>query len=116
MKLLYIAGPFNHEDTIHGIARNIIAASEVALEAARKGWMPLCPHKNTSDFQHATDIPASFWYEGDIEILKRCDAVLLIPGWEGSFGAMGEAAAAERFGILVYEYDVIGIPSVEVTA
>lgn len=104
MKLLYLAGPFSDDDPIHGVARNVLAASEIALEAARKGWMPVCPHKNTQDFQHAADIPPEFWYEGDLDLMRRCDAVLMLPGYERSQGALRELEVATAEGMGVYYY------------
>jgi nucleoside 2-deoxyribosyltransferase len=112
VKLLYIAGPFSHRDRVHGIDRNILAASEIALACWKAGWATICPHKNTAGFQHTT-VPDSVWYEGDLEMLRRCDAVLLIPGWGHSMGAMNEAAEAEHWEIPVYVYDRDGIPSPE---
>jgi hypothetical protein len=109
MKLLYISGPFGHADPIHGIEANILRASEIALEAWRKGWAAICPHKNTAGFQH-TDIPWETWMEGDIEMVKKCDAVLMIPGWEQSRGACLERDEARRAGVLVLDYRN-GIPS-----
>jgi len=104
MKLLYISGPFSDPDPIHGIERNITRASEIALEAWRKGWAVICPHKNTSGFQH-TEIPWETWMEGDIEIVRRCDAILMIPGWLNSRGAMLERMEARNAGKLVPVYD-----------
>jgi len=117
MKILYIAGPFSapegDPDPLHTIEANILAASRIALEAARKGWMPVCPHKNTAGFQHCLDIPVSHWYDGDIELMKRCDAVLLIPGWRESKGAAVERAVAIASGIPFSEYERGGMPTPE---
>jgi len=43
--VLYLAGPFGAPDPIHGIQRNILDASEIALKAWKKGWAVICPHK-----------------------------------------------------------------------
>ena len=40
MKVLYISGPFSHPDPVHGISRNILQASEVALLAVLR-WTDL---------------------------------------------------------------------------
>jgi hypothetical protein len=113
VKLLYLAGPFGapegDPDPLHTVNENITAASRIALEAARAGWMPVCPHKNSAGFEH-TEIPAAFWYEGDIALMLRCDAVLMIPGWEQSRGACLERDEARRAGVLVLDYRN-GIPS-----
>ena len=70
-KLLYISGAFSDDDNIHGVERNIILASEAALQGWRQGWTVICPHKNTKDFQWATDISHDVWVEGDLEMAEK---------------------------------------------
>lgn len=133
MKIIYIAGPFR-ASTAWGIAENVRAAERVGLEVARAGAMPLIPHANTAHFhgegpQLGHDFSASshcrhcligfgdirktevcsmlsdrFWLEGTLELLRRCDAVLLVPGWEKSSGTRAEIEEAERLGIPVAEF------------
>lgn len=43
-----------------------------------------------------------FWYEATLEALRRCDAVILVPGWEESKGTVAEVAEAVRLGIPVF--------------
>ena len=42
------------------------------------------------------------WLEGDLEMLRRCDAVLVVPGWEKSSGTRAEIAEANACGIPVF--------------
>lgn len=56
-------------------------------------------------------MPDEVWYDGYLEMVRRCDAVLLVPGWERSKGALMEKDEADRHGIRVFEYDQVGIPS-----
>ena len=86
--ILYISGPFSSPDILHGIEQNILNASMFSLEAWEKGWAAMCPHKNTSGFQH-TDIPWSVWMDGDLAFIDRMnpekgDALFMMPGWETS--------------------------------
>ena len=108
MKVLYIAGPYDHQDPIHGIQENIINASRVALEYWRQGWAVICPHMNTAGFHHVKDIPPETWIQGDLEILARCDAILMIPGWTKSSGAKAERDYALEHGIEVLYYPESG--------
>jgi len=103
-KLLYISGPFSDDDNIHGVERNILLASEAALQGWRQGFAVICPHKNTAGFQHATDIPHEVWIEGDLEILKHCDAICMLPGWQNSKGALQEKIFASEKGLEILYY------------
>lgn len=85
--VVYIAGPFR-ADTHWGIAKNVRKAEEAALEVWKAGFTAICPHLNTAHFQG--ELPDEEWLEGDLEIILRCDAVLLIPGWTASKGSVGE--------------------------
>lgn len=115
--ILYISGPFSHSDSLHGIDENILKASKIALEAWVSGWAALCPHKNTSGFQHCNE-KWETWMDGDISFIRRMsakegDAILMIPGWELSEGAKLERFIAEEIGLSVYEYGVDGIPKIK---
>lgn len=105
MKVVYIAGPYNHPDYLHGVQENITRASRIALEYWRRGWAVVCPHMNTSGFHHAKDVPRETWIQGDLEILSRCDAILMIPGWTRSQGAKTERNYALENGIEVLYYE-----------
>lgn len=101
MKVVYIAGPFrgpNHWE----IEQNIRRAEALALKAWRAGFAVICPHANTRFFDGAA--PDTVWLEGDLEILKRCDAVLLTSDWEKSTGARHEVSYARGQGIPVYYF------------
>lgn len=103
-RILYISGPFSDPDPLHGIDRNILLASEAALQGWRQGWIVFCPHKNTSGYQHVSDLPYEVWIEGDLEILRRCDAICMLQGWENSQGARKELALAEELDLEVLIY------------
>lgn len=101
MKVVYIAGPFRAESA-WGVEQNIRRAEELALEVWRTGKAAaICPHTNTRFFQGATP-DDDVWLKGDIEILHRCDAVLLTPDWERSSGARAERKVAQEAGIPVF--------------
>lgn len=99
MKVVYIAGKFT-APTAWEIAENIRHAERWGLEVAKRGAMPLIPHANTAHF-HGLQT-ADFWYRGTLELLKRCDGILCIPGWMESKGARAEHAYAESAGMGVW--------------
>ena len=102
MKLVYIAGPFR-ADTAWQVECNIRKAEELSLMVWRLGAACICPHANTRFFDGAA--PDEVWLDGYIEILKRCDAVLLVDGneWRKSRGTRIEVDIAKASGILVFE-------------
>lgn len=112
VKFLFLSGPFNSKDKVHGFDENILRVSKIGLEAAEMGWGILPPHKMTAGYQHSS-IPDSFWVEMYLELLSRsADAILMCPGWENSPGSRKELERAEREGIPVYYYELDSIPDV----
>lgn len=100
MKLVYVAGPFRGANSWE-MECNIRRAEELSLEVWRMGAVALCPHLNTRFFQGALE--DSTWLLGDLEMVKRCDAVLLTPDWQRSRGACGERSEALANGLPVFE-------------
>lgn len=99
MKVVYVAGRFTAPNAWE-IERNVRAAEEVGMQVAKMGAMPLIPHANTRFF-HGTISP-EFWYEGTLELLRRCDFVVLVKGWEDSKGVKLELEEAKRLGKPVF--------------
>lgn len=102
MRVAYIAGPYRAA-TVRGIVENIRRAEETALRYWRSGFAVICPHMNTQLFDGAA--PDSLWLDGDIEIMKRCDVVVAMIGWQKSKGANAEIELARSEGIEII-YDV----------
>lgn len=87
MKLAYVIGPYRAQNAWER-EQNIRRAEEVALELWRLGFAVICPHTNTRFFDGAAD--DSIWLAGDLEILRRCDLAVVIPGWDKSRGSRAE--------------------------
>ena len=98
MTLVYIAGPFRGASAWE-IEENIRRAERLALEVWKRGAACICPHANTRFFQGAA--PDQVWLDGDLEMVKRCDVVLMTPDWERSSGAREEHRLALELGIPV---------------
>ena len=101
MKVAYVAGPYR-APTVRGIVENIRRAEEAALWLWRNGYAALCPHLNTALFDGAC--PDEVWLAGGLELLRRCDLVVLVPGWESSEGTRVEVAEAYRLGLPMHEW------------
>ena len=99
MRIVYIAGPFRAVNSWE-IEQNIRRAEALALEVWRLGAAALCPHANTRFFQGAAD--DAVWLEGDLAMLRRCDALITTERWERSTGAQAEVAAARVWGLPVF--------------
>lgn len=99
MKLVFVSGPYR-ADTEYGAHSHIQAAEKVALEVWKLGAACCCPHKNTAYFAGA--LPDQTWLEGDLEILARCDAVMLMDKWMESEGARAEQRRAGELCIPVF--------------
>lgn len=95
MKLVYVAGPYR-ASTAWGIEQNIRRADEVAAQVWKAGLAAICPHANTRHMDGLTS--DENFLDGTMEMLRRCDAVLLVEGWQKSSGSRAEVSEAMRLG------------------
>lgn len=100
LPVVYIAGPYRAA-TPWQVLGNVRAAQEVALHVWKTGAVALCPHSNTGLFDG--ECPDEVWLDGDKELLRRCDAVLLTNDWRESRGARAERELALEIGLPVFE-------------
>lgn len=109
MKIVYVAGPYmgaTHDGkSYYQISKNILEAREWAKKVIEAGAFPFTPHLNSSHMELDVERSADWWREADLEILRRCDAIFLIPGWENSKGSKMEKEFALANGIPVF-YDI----------
>lgn len=106
MKLVYVAGPFRAKpDPSNQWVQwqNVLRAAALALEVWKLGAACICPHLNTAFYEGSA--PANVWLEGDIEMMRRCDAVLMTEDWMNSTGAIAERSHAHAEGVPIF-YDI----------
>ena len=96
MKVIYIAGKYRGPNA-WAVEQNIRAAEEVAARVWAAGMVALCPHANSRHMEGVAS--EDHFLEGTMELLRRCDAVVLVPNWRDSEGARAEVAEADRLGI-----------------
>ena len=95
--VVYISGPYSGK-----ISENIQKARTVAIQVWEAGYMVFCPHLNTIHFENDCKCVYEDYLAGDIEIINRCNAVLMVEGWEGSNGATQEYNYAKAYGLPIF--------------
>lgn len=103
-KVVYVAGPYRSKWGKLGILFNILRARKVARQLWRQGYAVVCPHSNSA-FMSCKGIPEFHFLHGCLTILERCDAVVLLPGWEKSEGAREELQLAYNLKKEIYEWN-----------
>jgi urease gamma subunit len=108
MKIAYVAGPYrgrSKNKLISYLQRqiNIRRAAKVAKWAWKRGYAVICPHLNSRNFDGLTT-DLMFLNSGK-EILKRCDVMILVPGWRQSEGTIDEIQFARWQGIIIRKYE-----------
>ena len=103
---VYIAGKFRPKGPKEfqriELGTNVRNALAVGFSVARLGCVPVIPHSMYQEF-YGFSVPESFWLEATASLLDRCDAVLLVPGWQESDGTLAERKRAKAQGIPVFE-------------
>lgn len=85
--LIYVAGPFAGE-TNYDVQQNVNRAETIALAVALGGGLGVCPHTMNRNFFGQKD--EAFWLAAVMELLRRCDGIVLAANWEASKGARAE--------------------------
>jgi hypothetical protein len=103
--VIYIAGPFRATNSdgsqdMFRVQENVMRAMALALQVWRLGAVALCPHGNSMFFTGAA--PDAVWLDGDLELVRRCDGLLLTDDWAKSRGAQAERRFALDLGMPVF--------------
>ena len=99
MRLVYIAGPYRAPSPWQ-VEQNIRAAEDLAVKVHAAGMFAVCPHANSRHMEGVAD--DAHFLVGTLELMRRCDAVILTRNWRTSSGALAEVAEATRIGIPVF--------------
>lgn len=94
---IYVAGPYASQPN-----RNVLNAVNAADRLARRGYYVYVPHLN-----HLWDliIPhgAEFWLHNDLFWLRKCDAMVRLPGDSPGADVEEDCAREERIPVVTME-------------
>lgn len=96
MKVIYIAGPYRGD-----VAENMKKAHAVGDKLASAGVAFICPHSNGNPHDHLGQSD-EYWLESTLEIMRRCDGVQLVEGWDASPGTNREIIEALNLNMPVF--------------
>jgi hypothetical protein len=97
--IIYIAGLYSGN-----INENIANARKAAIGVWESGNVAICPHLNTAHFEIDASLDHDDYIEGDLKILARCDAILMLHNWKASKGAKIENQFAMEHKIPIFYY------------
>ena len=96
MNHIYIAGPYRAE-TSWAVEQNIRRAEEIGFLVACAEAVPVIPHTMYRHFDGT--LTDEYWLKATQSLLRRCDGIVLLPGWALSEGSCGERELANRLGL-----------------
>jgi hypothetical protein len=99
MKLVYVAGKFG-DPSVFRRSANTLQALGWSGAIIRAGMGALCPHAALGPLHG--EFPEKRAMAVCLEMLSRCDAVFLLPGWEDSRGSRKEVLFASKKGTPVF--------------
>lgn len=97
--LIYLAGRYTEKST-YLVQRNIDLARRYAQDVAILGAMPITPHLLSANFEGIQDY--TWWCSAMLVLMRRCDALLMLPKWDQSNGAVAELTEALNLEIPVF--------------
>jgi len=100
MKVIFIAGSYRDKRGSWFITENILKAKRVAEDVWQCGAVAICPHLNSMLMDGMCD--ENTWLAGYQEVLKRCDAVMIVANYKLSEGTSMEIDLAQSLGIPVF--------------
>ena len=101
MELAYVSGKYRGSSPSE-IYNNINKARDVGIKLWKLGYCAIIPHLNTQFMDGI--VPDNDFLEGDIEILSRCDFIVIMEDWQESKGAKEEVRYARENMIPIYKF------------
>jgi hypothetical protein len=101
MYVAYVGGKYRAK-TEWEIIENIRIAEDIAAQLWDIGFAVICPHKNTAHLGGIYGLEDQTWIDGYLEILKRCDVLVVAPNWRNSSGTNEEIRCAAEHSIPIF--------------
>lgn len=105
-KLMYIACPYGHQDrSVVDYRMEMFYKTDAHL--IRQGYLTVSPmNKIYMVEKEELDTSWNFWEQYSYALLSKCDSlvVILVPGWEESYGVQAEIRYARELGLEVLYY------------
>ena len=104
MKVVYVAGAMS-ADNLPTMLENIHRGVQLASEALEAGYAPFCPHLDVAyKLLRGEDlcVPVNIFYEYSMEILTRCDYILVCAKSNNSVGTKAELEKALELGLPIF--------------
>ena len=98
--IVYISAPYSAGSRVQ-VVKNLYAAQLAVREVYLLGAMGIYTPIMTDHFNG--DVPEAEMLERDLWLLARCDAVLLLEGWQESVGACKERQEARGLDLPVFD-------------
>ena len=99
--MCYIIGPIRSKWGLIGRLINVWRGRQAAVKLWKAGFAVICPHVNSLTI--AMVIPdEDEIVKLDLEIIKRCDFIVVLEGWGGSKGSRVELAFCHKIKSNVY--------------
>ncbi len=102
--LCYVSGPMSAATALQR-EKFRLAGAVAAAELWERDVLHFCP-MTAMPVLGASDLGYEDCMAHDVEMLRRSDFVLILPGWDSSSGALREKALAEAWDMpIVYDFD-----------
>jgi hypothetical protein len=102
ISVVYVAGPFRNKTKL-GVRRNIDRAESISHRLWLYGYATISPHMNSGFMENSKGLGNVDMIKAYLDVVSRCDAVILVEGWEKSEGSLLEIDKAIEIGIPVYK-------------
>lgn len=107
LRVAFISGPYSAR-TIFGRLLNIYRAGKVAVKYWELGYSVVCAPMNSALMGelwfHSDKCNYEMFMQGYLTMLRRCDTIVMMRGWQRSPGACREWELAKRLGkVILYE-------------